>query len=284
MTVIQWKFQTEDEAFTKAFTKHKYNPPNFSFIAWNMRRPFFDDMRVRKAMAMLIDKETILKTVMFGEAYPITGPFYRLGPNYANAIEPYPYDPAKAAALLDAAGWKDTDGDGLRDRDGVPFKFRLFMRSGERASRSIALILRSELKKVGVDMEIVPLEWTTMVDFIFKRNFDAASLAFQMPVEEDAYPVWHSSSADTGSNFFGLKDPKIDMLVERARTEFDAGTRAVIFHEVQKRLYELQPCAFLFSMPSFTSIAKRFENVIDYKLGPDMYEWKVGPGPVLREW
>lgn len=281
---LQWIFQTEGAAFDENFTRHKFHPPNFSFIGWNMRKGCFADRRVRQAMTMLVDRDKIKEKVLFGLPEIITGPFYIYGPNYDDSIKPYPYDPAAAAKLLDEAGWTDHDGDGLRDRDGVPFRFTYLFRSGDRFSRSVGLILKGELAKVGIAMDMMQLEWVTMVGKIMRRDFDAASMAFALPVQEDPYAVWHSSQAEKGSNFLGLKDGRIDSILEAARLEFDDSKRAAMYRDVQRILYEEQPCTFLFSMPTLLAAARRFENVRDYKIAPDILEWGVAPWPVLKEW
>lgn len=284
LKAIQWAKQTESSSFNEKFAKHRYYLPNYYYIGWNMRRPFFNDRRVRIAMTMLINREAILDKILFGEGMVVTSNFYRFGRNYDESIKPYPFDPKRALELLDEAGWRDHDGDGIRDRDGVPFRFVFLSAAGDKFSRSIGLFLREELSRVGIEMEMQQLEWAAMLLLLNKRNFDVASLGWSTALEEDPYQVWHSSQKDEGSNFVGFSNARVDSLIEAARQELDPNRRAVFYKEFQQILHFEEPYTFLFTAPSLVAVARRFDNVKDYKLGMDLLEWKVGPWPVLYEW
>ena len=281
---IQWVRQTEGEAFAQKFTKYRYYLPNYSYIGWNMRRPFFADRRVRQAMTMLVNRQAILDEVLFGQGEVVVSNFYRFGKNYDYSIKPYPYDPREAGRLLDQAGWIDHDGDGLRDRKGVPFKFSLLISSGSRFGRSLGLFLREDLSRMGIEMEIRQLEWAAMLKLVQEHNFDAVSMAWSTPLEEDPYQVWHSSQAEKGSNIVAFVNPRADEIIEQARREFDPHRRAELYREFQLIVHEEQPYTFLFTNPSLVVVAKRFEDVVAYRLGLDPLEWRIGPWPVLKEW
>jgi len=284
LRTIQWARQTESESFASQFEKYRYYLPNYSYIGWNIRRPMFSDRRVRIAMTMLINREAILEKILFGEGQIVASNFYRFGKNYDSSIAPYPFDPRRARELLDEAGWVDTDGDGIRDKDGVPFRFKLLSPAGSGFSKSLGLFLREELSKVGISMGLQQFEWATMLDMLSRRDFDAASLAWSTTLEEDPYQVWHSSQAVEGSNFVGFSNERADALIEDARREFDSNRRAELYYEFQRILHREEPYTFLFTAPSLVAVARRFENVKAYRLGVDILEWGIGPWPVLMEW
>ncbi|HBZ55879.1 MAG TPA: peptide-binding protein, partial [Syntrophobacteraceae bacterium] len=102
---IQWSMQTRGKRFQQDFQKLKYYLPSYNFIGWNLRRPLFQDRRVRQAMTMLVNREPILKKILFGLGTVVSGPFYVNSPDYNQAIKPYPYDPKRALELLNEAGW-----------------------------------------------------------------------------------------------------------------------------------------------------------------------------------
>ncbi|MFA5812697.1 MAG: peptide-binding protein [bacterium] len=284
MRAIQWARQTEGASFVNNFTKHKYYLPNYSYIGWNMRGPFFDDRRVRKAMTMLVNRDAILKEILLGEGEVVASAFYRFGDQYDKSLSPLPYDPSEARRLLAEAGWSDTDGDGVLNKDGVPFRFALLVVAGSPLTRSIGLMMHEDLAKAGIEMEIRQLEWATLLKLLQERRFDAAIMAWSMPLEQDPYQVWHSSQAKDGSNFVGFTNARADKLLEEARGEFDKKARNDLYKEFQRIIYEEQPYTFLYSLPSLVAVAKRFENVVDYRVGLDMLEWNVGPWPTLIEW
>jgi len=284
LSAIQWERQTQTSAFTKRFEKYRYWLPNYSYIAWNMRKPYFDDRRVRIAMTMLLDRKTILKELLFGQGEIVSGNFYRFGDAYNDKVEPYPYDPEGARKLLDETGWIDHDGDGIRDKDGVPFSFTFLFPPGSRFSQSIGMIMREDFMRAGIDMQLQSLEWTTLLKLIEKREFDAVSLAWATSFDEDPYQLWHSSQAEKGSNFVGFVNAEADKLIEEGRVEFDKPKRIEIYKKLHELVHEEEPYTFLFTNPSLVAVAKRFSNVRAYRGGLDVLEWGVKPWPELKEW
>ena len=284
MRAIQWVRQTESSSFASRFDKYRYYLPNYFYVGWNMRSPLFSDRRVRIAMTMLVNRRAILEKVLLGQGEVVASNFYRFGRIYDESIEPYPFDPQRARELLEEAGWSDTDGDGVRDKDGVEFRFTMLSSSSDSTSKSLGLFMREELRKVGIVMEVQQFEWATMLDLLSRRDFDAASLGWSTTIEEDPYQVWHSSQAIEGSNFVGFSDARADRLIEEARQEFDPAVREKLYREFQGILHREEPYTFLFTVPSLVAVAKRFEGVKAYRLGVDTLEWKVGPWPALMQW
>lgn len=281
---IQWKHQTTSKKFAEQFSKYRYYLPNFSYIGWNMRRPFFADKRVRRALAMLLDRPGILAKKLYGEGEIVTGSFYRFSESYDATIPPWPFDPAEAKRLLDEAGWIDHDGDGIRDQGGVPFRFTLLFGAGSSSGTSIGLFLREELLRVGIELELQQLEWTAFIKLLDERRFDSIFLSWALPPDQDPFQLWHSSQVDEGSNIVGFKNATADRLIEEASGEFDAKRRAELFRQLHRILHDEQPYAFLFAQPSLVVVQKRFANVKEYRLGLEPLEWRIGPNPALYAW
>ncbi|NOY87711.1 MAG: peptide-binding protein [Deltaproteobacteria bacterium] len=275
LTPIQWTRQTRGRKFTARFNKLQYYLPGYSFIGWNLRRPFFSDKRVRRAMTMVLDRESILKNLRYGLGKIVTGNFFYESRDYDKNIKPWPHDPKRAAALMDEAGWTDSDGDGIRDKDGVPFRFEFTIVSGSQFAEQMATVLKEELTKVGVDMTIRPLEWALFTKVLDDRTFDAVIMGWSLPVEADPFQVWHSSQAERGSNFIGFVNKEADEIIEKARTTFDRSVRAGYYRRFHRILHEEQPYTFLFVNKSLVALDKRFKNVNVYPLGLDSTEWYV---------
>lgn len=274
LAAIQWVKQTGSKNFEERFNKHKYYLPNYYYIAWNPDRPFFTDPRVRRAMTMMVDRKKIIEKLYYGLAEIVTGDAYVFGPDYDKNIIPIPYDPAGAVSLIEESGWVDHDGDGIRDKDGVPFKFT-FMTSGSKASERLTNILREELKKIGIEMEITKFEWAVFGKNLNDRAFDATMLGWTGGIEYDPYQVWHSSQVDKGSNFIGFKNAEADKIIEETRREFDPKIRSEMYKKFHQILHDDQPYTFLYMLPSMIAVQKRFTNVNVYKLGVDINEWSV---------
>lgn len=277
LRTIQWVKQTGSKKFLKQFYKLTYSGQVYSYIGWNLKNPIFSDKRVRQAMTMSINRELIRDKYQFGLAKIMTGPFFPGGPQNNPEIAPLPFDPIKARELLGAAGWKDTNGDGILDKNGQKFSFEFLYSSGSTFAERLGTFMKEDLKKMGIEMRIVRLEWAVFLDRIGKKEFDAVMLAWLSPPESDPYQIWHSSQvlAAGSSNFISFANLEADRLMERARREFDEESRNKLYHRFHAILYEEQPYTFLFISPTMVAVSHRFDNVIVHKLGLDLREWKV---------
>lgn len=275
LTPIQWARQTSSKSFEENFDKLSYFTPNYSYIGWNIRKPYFSDKVVRQALTHLVNRELILQQILFDLGAVVTNPFYINSPEYDKSIEPYPYDPKKAGELLDQAGWTDSNGNGIRDKDGVEFKFEFLIPAGSETGEKIATILKEELDKMGIGMEIRKTEWAVFTTRLMERKFDAVTLAWSMGVESDPYQIWSSTQAEKGSNFVGFVNEEADSLIEAARKEFNRDKRIEMYRRFSEIVHEEQPYTFMFCNKSTVAVNKRFENVIVYPLGIDPLEWHV---------
>ncbi|MBI2082846.1 MAG: hypothetical protein HYT76_04675 [Deltaproteobacteria bacterium] len=272
---IQWVRQTGSKNFLERFQKYQFYTPSYSYIGWNMRRPFFSDVRVRRAMTMLVNRGQILQKLNFGLGTEVTGPFYFLSKDHNPEIKPLPYNKEEARRLLKEAGWEDHDGDGVLDQNGLSFHFEFLLPSGARFSERLADILKEDLKEVGIEMTIRKLEWALFTQYLSERNFDVVILGWSLSLEQDPYQLWHSSQTEKGSNIAGFSDPEADRIIEEGRGEFDREKRALSYRRLHQIIYEAQPYTFLYTMPNLVALHRRFENVKVYPGGMDPLEWKV---------
>ncbi len=273
---IHWTRQTGTPRFAKEYKKLDYYSPQYSYIGWNIRKPPFDDKRVRQAMTMLIDREMILKRIFFDLGVVVDSPFYINSPEYNKELKPYPYDPKAALSLLRSAGWT---GDGELKKNGKPFEFEFIISAGSKSGEQIATIMQENLKEVGIRMSIRKLEWAVFIQKIENNNFDACTLGWALGWESDPYQLWHSSQSEAkGSNFVGFKNAEADKLMEDARQEFDPKKRIKLYHRLQEIIYDEQPYTFLFTMKALEAVSSRFENVVVYPMGLAPLYWWVPQG------
>ena len=264
---LQHLRETGSARFKEEFQKYEYFSPSYSYIGWNNQHPIFRDKRVRQAMTYLTDRKQMVKTILLGLGEVVDSPIYLFRPEYDKTLVSTPYDPKKALALLQEAGWKDSDGDGILDKviDGakVPFRFEIKFNSGNTIRKSVALALQDELKKHGIAATVRELDWTIFLDDVANHKFDAVILGWAMSVNEpDAYQVWHSSqSANRGSNHISYKNPRVDKILEEYRREFDAKKRIELYREFQRILNDEQPYTFLFIRKSVAAVQRRFRGV-----------------------
>jgi len=264
---LQHLRQTSGARFDREFAKYIYNTPSYTYIGWNNAHPIFRDMRVRQAMTYFTNRQQMVKTILFDLGQVVDSPIYRFRPEYDESLYSHPYDPQKALELLGEAGWKDTDGDGILNKeiDGqqVPFRFEIKFNSGNDIRRSVALALQDELRKYGIDVSVRALDWTIFLDDVRNHRFDAVILGWAMSVNEpDAYQVWHSSQAENrGSNMISYKNPRVDAILEEYRRTFDADKRIALYREFQRILNVEQPYTFLFMQKAVSAVNRRFQGV-----------------------
>ena len=278
MRAAQYYEETVDEAFTSAFVKPQWYIGNFSYIGWNMRKPPFNDPKVRWAMAHgALDIQKFIDTVLHGAATRVAAPQYVFGPMYNGALEPPKFDPEKARKLLREAGWFDRDGNGvIENADGQEFAFELLMRSGSTTGRQMAAIMTQNLKRLGIQLETRELEWAVFLTNIKSRAFDSCLLGWVQALESDSFQIWHSSQSENqGSNHVGYVDSVTDKLILDTRKTLDVEERRKLQHEVQQRIYDAQPYDFLYCAPDFGAYAPRFHGVrfIPFRPGYDLRTW-----------
>jgi peptide/nickel transport system substrate-binding protein len=260
--------------------------PVYSYIGWNLKNPLFADKTVRWALSYLIDRNTLIEKISYGQSVPIQSSVFYKDKKYLNSDLPsIPYDPEKAKQLLAEAGWKDSDGDGVLDKviDGkkIDFKFT-FLNNNNPVRKQTVLVIIESLKKVGIQAELQDLEWSVYLDKIKKHEFDATLGAWQLTVTPpDPFQIWHSSqSKGEGSNYISFINEESDKILEAYRVEFDETKRIDMLKRWQKLVYDEQPYTFLWSPKSRYIYDNRFRNARWYSKGssPIMSEWWVPKG------
>ncbi|RMG07085.1 MAG: hypothetical protein D6731_24400 [Planctomycetota bacterium] len=274
---------TNTPEFTAHFVRAKFLQPLYTYIGWNEdrkgvgpERQFFRDRRVRTAMTLLIPREKILREIHHGLGEIVTGPFFKYGPYCDPEVPVLPYNPRRAKLLLDAAGWIDHDGDGIRDRDGVPFEFDYVIHNMRDYHQKIADIIKESVEQAGVRMNIRKLDWAVFVDTVQDQQFDAVRFAWGEPncVETDPFQIWHSSQASgRGSNYISFRNPIADRIIMENRRELSLPRRQRLLRRLHRLLHREQPYTFLFNFYSLYFYARKFRNVRFTIIGTDPYRW-----------
>ena len=258
----QWVRDLEAAGLRRDLRRIKFYGPNYNWIGWNEQRPWFSDPRVRQAMNYAIDTEGIRKSFLLGLDRPTTCHFYLDSSACDRSLSPRSYDPKRAAQLLDEAGWRDHDGDGVRDKDGVPFRFTFLMNADSVFLDKLTPYLQQELRKLGVEMEIRKVDWAHFVQLVEEHQFDATSLRWgNTDVVQDPYEIWHSSQTKDGSNYVLFKNPRADQLIEEARATLDDTRRNELYRKLGRVLYDEAPYTFLYSRPSLDAVKNRVRGL-----------------------
>ncbi|MBI2153002.1 MAG: peptide-binding protein [Candidatus Rokubacteria bacterium] len=263
LTAIQFVRQTNYPAFRKAYSKYQYPANAYTYFGFNLKDPRFADRRVRQAFAHAINKQELIDGVVLGLAREATGPYkpgtWAYNPNVAR----YPYDPARAKALLATAGWKDTDGDGVLDKDGQPFSFTILTNQGNEERKKIAEIIQQRLREIGVAAEIRTLEWASFIkEFVKKRRFEAIILGWGIGLDPDQYDVWHSSKTGPDElNHVSYVNAEADRMLEVGRASCQRDERKKYYDRFQEILAEDQPIVFLYFRDALPVVSSRVRGI-----------------------
>lgn len=279
LSPLQYRRQTETPYVRRAYRKFHYPSFGFTYIGYNLSDRRFQDVRVRRAMDLAIDKRALIDGVLYGLGSPATGPYPKESWAYDPTIQASPYEVGQATRLLAEAGWVDRDGDGWLDREGQPFRFTLITNQGNEVRRQVAELVQQQLKVVGIEVRLRIIEWSTFVhEFIDKRRFEAVLLGWSLSRDPDLYDLFHSSKTREGEyNFVGYANPEVDALLEAGRRTFDHGARQRIYREVHRRLAEDAPYTFLFVPEALPIVAARLRNIAPTPIGIgyNLIDWYV---------
>ena len=221
----------------------------FAFIAWNGRQPPLDDPRVRRALAMAIDRDRILDGLRGGLGQIGVGPIMPFHWSFDPELEPLPHDPDSARALLERAGIRDEDGDGRLERpDGRPFAIELKLPAGNDYYRDLAEAVRSDLAAIGVTAATRPTEASTLFGELTspERRYQAALLGWSADFRLDLHDTFHSRAVDGPYQFAAYRNARVDSLLTRAAVEIERDRAVPVWREVQEILRDEQPWTVLY--------------------------------------
>ncbi len=280
-----WKTKTNDDAYYALNTKATgIEWTSFHFL-WNLKTPFFSDIRVRQAMSYAYDYDEMQNTLNYGLYERSNGIFHRTSSNYPKpAPTLYKQDLDKAEELLDAAGWEDSDGDGVRDKliDGKRVKFEFTLLCPTISDRiKYCTLMKECLGQIGVVCNVKPIEFVALHDRLMKHDIQAAFGGWGTGSDADtSVNIWGTILQPDGTrkpegrnygNYFNLE---VDKLYELGRKEFDRNKRAAIYGKIHTILYNDQPYTWLYFRNSFYGFNK---NLRGYMFSPrDPYGYQPG--------
>jgi peptide/nickel transport system substrate-binding protein len=264
LTPVQYSrlFETK-ESLAANYNRYKYLDFVYTYLGFNLKREPFTDVRVREAIAYAINRQEIVDGVQLGLGETIASP-YKPGTYWVNnKLKPRPFDPDRAKSLLAEAGWKDSDADGVLDKNGKPFSFTILTNNGNKQRADTATIMQQRLKKVGIEVNVRLVEWSAFIEnFINKRNFDAVILGWSLSPDPDQYNIWHSSQTGPRQfNFLTYNNVRVDAALDTARRTFDREKRKQQYDIMQEEIYKDVPMVFLYAPYSLPVMHKRFHGI-----------------------
>ena len=225
--------------------------------------PFFQEVEVRQALLHALDRQAIIDQALHGQGLVANGPIRPWSWAYNPQLPLAEYDPDQARALLDEAGWVDTEGNGIRDKNGVPLTFTL-LSSDDPDRQAVAEAVSQQWQQIGVSAQ-VEVVGAGLGERLAQHNFQAALAEVLLPGDPDPYPLWHLSQVEGGQNYAGWTDDEASKLLEEARAVTNQGRRNDFYFKFQEIFAREVPSLILF-YPVYT-----------YGISQDVYDVQLAP-------
>ena len=273
----QWQTQTNDSDFYRLNTKVTANEWTGFHFFWNLKTPYFKDRKVREAMSYAFNHDELLDKLLYGLHQPSVGTFHPtswMAPK--NPPKPYKQDLVKAEKLLDEAGWEDTDGDGIRDKEIngelVPFEFEVICSAVDERIK-ICTLLKENLDRIGIVCNVKPLESTVLQQQMLEHRFQAAYGGWGSGVDPDTSEnIFTTKAIENGRNYGSYVNKEVDKLFEQGKREFDREKRADIYRKIHQLLWKDQPYTWLFYRNAFYAFNKDLRGYYFSPRGPYHYD------------
>ncbi len=239
----------------------------YVFVGWNTRRPYLADARVRRALTLGTDRSQVVQAVLqgYGEVANAGVPPFHWA-FHEGIRDALAHDPAAAGALLDEAGWRERGGDGIRrNAAGERLELSILYHPGSLQREGIAQFMQAQLREIGVELRQEVLEWGTLVSRITNpatREFDGVVMSWATEFRVDDTDLFHSRGADAPFGWSGLRDERLDLLLDTLPVVVDRGEALPLWHEYQERLVELQPFTYFYFPRRLAGVNRRLQGVV----------------------
>jgi len=251
---------------------------NYDYIAYNPRAlDAFADPEIRRALGMAIDVEAMIRALQMEEiAVPAGGPYSPILTQVYDPkrTPPLAYDPEQAMRILESKGWRDTDGDGIREKNGRPFRFTLLTNSGNQRRADIQQIVQQYWKRIGVDVRLQQMEFNSFQSRIFDKNFEAALGNWSVGLSPDLTALW---AKGTTYNYVSYDNPRVFELFRQALEQPTEEEAAPYWMAAADLISKDQPYTFLFYFDQLSGVSDRIRGmkVDTYSAFQNVWEWWI---------
>jgi peptide/nickel transport system substrate-binding protein len=258
-----------------------------AWLALNTRRPPLDDVRVRRALLMAIDRQALADGLFGDVGEPAWSPIPPALREHTPGVRAIPYDPDAARRLLAEAGWRDTNNDGIVDRAGRPLRIEAEFISTDQTRQDVLVAIQSMLRGVGIDLAPRAYESSTWVQHLRDGSFAASFWGWGWGpgvVGPNAVMIFHSRSIPpAGPNFAAARNPRIDELIDAVLVTADTSDQRPLWTEIEQLLIDDVVYAPIYMDPELFGVHSRFRNVRFRGLEwvEDAIHWHIDPADRL---
>lgn len=258
------EFQASELADQFHFAKPKMNA--YMYVGLNNRNPKLSDKKVRRAIAHLTDVDEIIKTIQLGLAVPTTSPYPPNASYFDKSLSRITLDVDKAKSLLTEAGWTDSDGNGIVDKNingkKEELSIAIMCSSNSKIGPQIVALMTENAKKAGVEIKLDAKPARELYAALGKREFDGWTAASGFDLDlYDPHQSWHTENdAPGGPNRVGFGNKETDTLIENIRNAKTESERVASYQKLQAIIYDEQPCIFLYRPLNKVVASKKIKN------------------------
>ena len=236
----------------------------YANVMWNGRVRPLDDARVRRALTLAIDRQQIIQTLRAGHGEQAIGPIGSFHWAYDDSLQPLPFNPDSARALLRAAGLTDGNNDTVLELpDGKPFQIEVKIPANSPINRDMAEMIRSNLAAVGVRVTTRPVDTSTLYEDMMssERRFQGVIMGWESDFRINLRDIFHSGSMSGPFQMASYSNPRVDSLIDSASRARDRELATPVYAEIQRILREDQPWSFLYYYPDLVLLRDRVQGV-----------------------
>jgi peptide/nickel transport system substrate-binding protein len=262
----------------KRFILQPYNALSYSFFGYNVRNPVLADKRVRKAFTYAVNRQEMLDSFFNGQGTIISGPFAPGSWAYNLDVLPLPFNPEKARALLQEAGFS-RDGDGFMQKDGkrLALSLKVPIEKESESVKRVVLAFKNYLKNIGADIKVEFKEWQSWKeDVFFEHDFDIIFAIWVFDDSADISSLFHSGEIGAWrNNFGGYSNPEVDGLINESKLTLDHEKRRTINRKLHAILADESPYTFLWTLTNYAAYHKKVRRVAihPYKFFSYVDDW-----------
>ncbi|HYH79159.1 MAG TPA: ABC transporter substrate-binding protein [Longimicrobium sp.] len=253
------------------------------WIVWNVEKAPVNDPVVRRALLMAINRQQLTQAMFGAEGEPALSPIPTKLREHSADVRPIAYNVQQAGQLLQRAGWVDSNGDGVREKNGQPLNLEVEYSSADPVRQDMLVAIQAMVKQAGIGLVPKAYERTTWVDRLRGRKFTGSFWGWGWGpgvMGPNARTVWHSASVPPGgANFAGYRNPRLDVLIDSVIVEPDTARARGMWRQIEQTVIDDAVYAPIFFDPEYYGVSSRFRGV---KLrGPEWWEdviyWWIPP-------
>jgi peptide/nickel transport system substrate-binding protein len=241
----------------------------YSYLSFNLKdpksanrpHPLFGDRELRRALTMAVDRSAIVRSIYDTLALPALGGTIRTYPSTDPNIPQIPFDVAAAKRSLDSLGWRDTNGDAIREKGGRPLAFSILVPSSSKARGRIAVLIQEQLRQVGANVSIEQVEFPTFIARSDKHTFDSEINNIHAdPSPGGARQDWETFGIKSGNNTGSYSNLTFDAIVDSALASYDPATRKSLFSRAYRIIADDAPAIWLAEPRNMVGVQRRIRT------------------------